>query len=598
MMNLRRLPVGGLVVLMFLACGSESQDKPQSCYTNDDCTGGMFCIEFECAFPPSCLTDGDCPQGLKCLSDGTCAANIECETESDCLNIETCSDGGCQCKLNECWGTQCLVSGETKACFNGCHQGNQMCEKGYWSLCDAVSYQPDEDCSTPWDDNCNGQANEECPCESGETLECTGPCGAGEKKCVQGAWGDCVSPLDCCQPGATQMEECGFCGSRARNCLETAEWGPWGTCEGEGLCQAGAEESSKCGTLCGEQVRGCTDECTWSDWSQCTSPPDAMCEPGQTEEKSCLNCGLQVKVCDDECHWEPWGECVPGLGCKVGDTEEKPCGDCGVVFRSCLEDCIWGEWSDCAGEGVCSPGELKTTECELCGKKEAVCSENCKWGDWGQCEYGGVCDSGDEDSQPCGPSTDQGECKKGTQKSDCNENCQWEPWGACEGAVYPQPEMCGDGIDQNCNGSADDQLLDSYEKNNTCGSCFWLAGTDPEVTLQPTFDSPQGGSDPYDYFCFQANDDWDWPFTSEHIVVELTNQPYTIDGDISLFKGEADCLSGKFVASDLVIGNGNEKIDWNETGENDSGTYYVRVENYSQKGNCTQPYTLKVKGLK
>ena len=579
-------------------CGADDDSKPEICYTNDDCTGGMFCIDFECALPPVCTSDDDCPLGLKCLSDGACAANIECETETDCVNIDACKDGSCVCLEHECRGTQCSIEGESKTCFNGCHQGAQACDKGYWSVCDAASYQPEEDCSTPWDDNCNGVANEDCPCNAGDSQDCITDCGPGVRDCVAGEWAPCTALLDCCQAGTTEEEQCGNCGSRARNCTENGVWGTWGICEGEGPCEPAQEDRSVCGLMCGEQVRVCLEECAWGQWSECTPADVAMCQPGETEEKSCMNCGLQQKVCNDDCQWEPWGECVQGAGCKTGDTEEKPCGDCGLALRSCLEECTWGEWSMCTDEGPCTPGELKGESCEFCGTKQAVCKDDCTWGAWEQCKPGGVCEPGDQDTQACGPSTDQGECKKGTQESNCNDNCQWGPWGGCEGAVYPQPEACGDGIDQNCNGAADDQLLDSYENNDSCGDCFWLSGTDPEVSLQPTFDSPQGGSDPDDYFCFQANDDWDWPFTSEHIVIELTNQPGTIDGDISLYKGYADCVADASIASDLVIGNGDEKINWQETGEDDSGTYYIRVQNYSEKGNCTQPYTLKVKGLK
>jgi len=51
----------------------------------------------------------------------------------------------------------------------------------------------------------------------------------------------------------------------------------------------------------------------------------------------------------------------------------------------------------------------------------------------------------DADQQGKGP------CKAGTQK--CSGSGEFGKWGACEGAVGPESEICGDGIDQDCDGA-------------------------------------------------------------------------------------------------------------------------------------------------
>jgi len=167
--------------------------------------------------------------------------------------------------------------------------------------------------------------------------------------------------------------------------------------------------------------------------------------------------------------------------------------------------------------------------------------------------------------------------------------------------VYPQSEVCGDGIDQNCDGK-DLTQPDSYEPNNKCSSCYWISGDDPDVILYPTFDSKGydagGGSDLEDYFCFWSVDNFNLPFTSEHLIVELTNQPVGTDGDIFLYKGQQDCEGDKPIASSVTIGGGNEKIDWTETGGDDNGEYFVRVQNWSSSPNCGKPYKLHIQGLK
>jgi hypothetical protein len=47
-----------------------------------------------------------------------------------------------------------------------------------------------------------------------------------------------------------------------------------------------------------------------------------------------------------------------------------------------------------------------------------------------------------------------GACKAGTQA--CSKSGEFGTWGACTGAVGPSAEVCGDSIDNDCNGTADD----------------------------------------------------------------------------------------------------------------------------------------------
>lgn len=51
---------------------------------------------------------------------------------------------------------------------------------------------------------------------------------------------------------------------------------------------------------------------------------------------------------------------------------------------------------------------------------------------------------------PGPPATITGICKKGTQQ--CAGTAEFARWGKCQGAVTPQAEVCGDTIDQDCNG--------------------------------------------------------------------------------------------------------------------------------------------------
>lgn len=56
-------------------------------------------------------------------------------------------------------------------------------------------------------------------------------------------------------------------------------------------------------------------------------------------------------------------------------------------------------------------------------------------------------------TQPCYPNgavyAEQGSCKVGIQT--CS-GAEFGEWGSCEGAIPPADEICGDGIDQDCDG--------------------------------------------------------------------------------------------------------------------------------------------------
>jgi len=61
-------------------------------------------------------------------------------------------------------------------------------------------------------------------------------------------------------------------------------------------------------------------------------------------------------------------------------------------------------------------------------------------------------------TQPCFPGDPAhhrvGACRDGTQR--CEGNGEFGTWSACMGATLPGMDLCGDGIDQDCNGVLDD----------------------------------------------------------------------------------------------------------------------------------------------
>jgi hypothetical protein len=194
----------------------------------------------------------------------------------------------------------------------------------------------------------------------------------------------------------------------------------------------------------------------------------------------------------------------------------------------------------------------------------------------------------------CGPKVDIGLCAYGNRSRSCNSICQWAVWSTCFGAVYPSAEKCGNGKDEDCDGK-DKTAPDTYEPNNTCSTCKWL-GTDIDKTLYGTFDHV---GNKYDYYCFDAVDNFNLPFTSESIEVKLSKQAIGMDGDLHLYRGLADCKLGqkKALAKSVTIGGKDEELKWKETDKDDKGFYIVEVRNYGVSG-CFKYYTLSIKGLK
>ena len=143
-----------------------------------------------------------------------------------------------------------------------------------------------------------------------------------------------IGPSCDCNPGETQSQECGFCGTQSRSCGGDCKWEGWGPCQGQGVCGKGSTESQPC-CDCGTQTRTCSQTCTWGDWGGCAGPdPDQgtiKCdtkEPGPCADgrmrciQGCLQCKRIYEpipeICDEidnDCS----GEVDDGYPTKLGD---------------------------------------------------------------------------------------------------------------------------------------------------------------------------------------------------------------------------------------------------------------------------------------
>jgi len=110
------------------------------------------------------------------------------------------------------------------------------------------------------------------------------------------------------------------------------------------------------------------------------------------------------------------------------------------------------------GDGIDQDCDGRDVECEDCtdgvdndGDTLIDCADpDCY--DHDHCD--GDCTPGE--SRVCGPDTDEGCCEYGREY--CDEDGEWSD--ECVGAVYPEDEICDDGLDNDCDGRVDSEDSD------------------------------------------------------------------------------------------------------------------------------------------
>lgn len=383
--------------------------------------------------------------------------------------------------------------------------------------------------------------------------------------------GTCAAPMRTCGDRCTNLQNdndhCGTCNNPCTGgavcsggeCVRACASGLV-SCDGE--CFDPAITAAHCGSCessCaeGHECRGGECQCP-AGWSQC----DNTCVDIQNDRD---HCGICTRSCGMERMCEH-GSCSCAAGEMTCDSE---CVDplinhahCGGCDRPCG-----------AGE-ICSNGSC---ECAT-GTREVACEDGMD----DDCDS--LIDCDDPDCQGMTRSC-FGIC--GTGVETCEANGQW---GACDGGDGSM-EICGDGIDQDCDGS-DLRAPDAWEPNDDCASCPMITGTDPNVYLNGSFDSVD---DSVDCFRFEAYDDFG-PIR-EFISLTLDQIPTGHDYDLYLYRDLASCQSGTSLASSALYGNDSETISYGEgLGTDDSGTYYIRVVRFAGTS-CTDEYRLTINGL-
>lgn len=175
----------------------------------------------------------------------------------------------------------CFEQGLTRACFDACGEGTQVCSNGYWQACEvAETERPcSNDCGEGFQ-RCSAGAWGACQVPVSER-SCSNDCGQGVQQCRDGAWGICDVPVatrDCTND----------CGSGMQECRD----GRWQSCQVP-------VTSRPCSDICGSGTQSCVD----GAWQKC-EVPDVFVECASV-------CGTGHEICRDGV-WLPCNAPQPG----------------------------------------------------------------------------------------------------------------------------------------------------------------------------------------------------------------------------------------------------------------------------------------------
>jgi sugar lactone lactonase YvrE len=323
-----------------------------------------------------------------------------------------------------------------------------------------------EQCGDGLDNDCDRETEEGCGCNDGEAL----PCYPGPEETM--AVGRCQSGYQVCRNGSLGVCE----GSRVpatEICNGTDD-----DCDGQ-LDEGTTNACGACGDLPAEVCDGADNDCDgtideglFNACGQCGVPPEEFCD-----------------VIDNDCDGtvDEGCRCIASVPerCYTGAAGTEGVGGCTAGFWLCSE----GERAGCidqvlpAAQEVCNGlddncnGEIDEGLTNRCGECGAQPEERC---DGPTRDFGNgldddcdgrideTCNCNDRLNQPCYsglPKTlGKGACVGGV--ADCVDGRVTQ----CRGEVTPQEEMCGDGVDSDCDGRVDEgcAVQDCVAEVETC----------------------------------------------------------------------------------------------------------------------------------
>lgn len=438
-----RMPAAvGLVLLAAFAMGADK--------------GGCGPIDPPPVDNDSCEQPADCDgiPHVNCLGDWQCvegACYWKCDLpEPECRTAADCAD---QIPVVKCLGSwECVEGACDYRCGilpTGC-QADTDCPKG--QHCELSTACPGEPTSDP-------AAGVPCQTKGTCKVDVVNP------TCVTGG---CSGEL-CVPEGSDAGSDCVYLDWY--DCLKLSQCGTFG-------------ENGTCGWALTDEFEACMANRPCSAAWECS------------EGYACIEGTCRKDVVATGCHSNE--DCATGQHCSVsdGDCRTDPnCPECDVCYGACVPDTTP---TGCLGDADCKEGFtcLLTTNCPDCVYAEVPCQMACLV--QGECVPRTVegCQSDKDcpEGQSClwTPGCRPCECPEDMPDCACSGECIPMDHGICTVVCdSTQPEACGNGLDDNCDGRVDEGCTAGCASDadcapyETCRIYDYAAASDPAVPAEP-----------------------------------------------------------------------------------------------------------------